>query len=203
MTQTGKLPVTLNLAHKLESVTVRSQPEWLEMTMTRASESPWLAVYIYVSNGNFQGVYITCIYPGLQCICFQFLEVYTRFILVIWTWNPAILPAADFHIYWYNNVIWFHATSFMLMYPNGSQPDSDLHIWMDQILVQAIKCRPDPSKTRWIVQMCWTIKCRMKRWHICQGIKYYHSNQMQLNINQRQVEVLTYGWNHSHAGWND
>ena len=33
--------------------------------------------------------------------------------------------------------------------------------------------------------------------------QYYHSNQMQVYINQRQVELFKYGWNQSHAGWKD
>ncbi len=191
------------------TVTVRSQ--WLQVAMTVTGAS--LAVYIYVSIHIIYTWYMpvpwflmgifklyTLYIPSVHMLSISWglYQVYTGHL------KSCYPPCCRFPytmIYWYNNVMWFHATSFMLMYPNGSH--TDLHIWMDQILVQAIKCRPCPSKTSWIVQMCWPIKCRIKGSNNCQGIKYCHRNQMQVNINRRPVELFKYGWNQSHAGWND
>ncbi len=173
------------------------------MTVTRAS----LAVYIYVSiyiiytwympvpwflMGIFKLLYIPWPPVHMLSISCGLYQVYTGHL------KSCYPPCCRFPytmIYWYNNGMWFHATSFMLMYPNGSH--TDLHIWMNQILVQAIKCRPGPSKTSWIVQMCWPSHPTQD-----EGIKYLSRDQILLwqsnagqyqTNNQRQVELFTYG----------
>ena len=104
-------------------------------------------------------------------------------------------------------------------FPNGwNQSHAGCSDWIkgviNQIQVESIKYRLNQSNTstgptdhtqyKWITMIItyWldpSIKHQMQ----VEWIKYYQSNPMQLNINLSQIELFTYGWNHSHAGWND
>ena len=104
-------------------------------------------------------------------------------------------------------------------FPNGwNQSHAGWSDWIkgviNQIQLESIKYRLSQSNTsavptdhtqyKWITMIItYLLDPSIKHQMQVEWIKYYQSNQMQLNINQRQVELFTYGWIHPHAGWND